>query len=51
MTNLQADYPNVVEELTADPHQAIENGRSTPCAIQPNHGGAKWWPGLPWIKP
>lgn len=47
-TNLQADYPDVVEELTAELRQVIEQGRSTPGPKQPNHGGATWWRELPW---
>ena len=47
-TNLQADYPEVVEQLTADLRQVIEQGRSNSGPQQPNHAGAKWWPGLPW---
>ncbi len=49
--NLQADYPEVVRQLTSDLRQVIEQGRSTPGPPQPNHAGAKWWPGLPWEKP
>ncbi|MEO2014141.1 MAG: arylsulfatase [Fuerstiella sp.] len=49
-TNLQADHPEVVEQLTADLRQVVEQGRSTSGAQQPNHAGAKWWPGLPWKK-
>jgi len=49
--NLQADNPQVVAELTADLRRVIEQGRSTPGAVQPNHAGAKWWQGLPWKKP
>ena len=49
-TNLQADYPQVVQQLTADLRQVIQQGRSTPGPKQPNHAGATWWPGLPWTK-
>lgn len=49
-SNLQAEYPEVVKELTADLRQSIENGRSTPGPSQPNHAGATHWPGLPWGK-
>jgi arylsulfatase A-like enzyme len=49
--NLQADYPEVVEQLTAELRQVIEQGRSTPGPKQSNHAGAKWWPDLPWKKP
>ncbi len=49
--NLQAQYPAVVEELTAKLRQVIECGRSTPGPNQANHAGATWWPGLPWKKP
>lgn len=46
--NLQSDYPEIVERLTAGLRQVIERGRSTPGPKQPNHAGAGWWPGLPW---
>ncbi len=49
--NLQADYPEIVEQLTAELRQVIEQGRSTPGPKQSNHAGAKWWPDLPWKKP
>ncbi len=49
--NLQAEHPGIVEQLTAELRQIIEQGRSTPGPEQPNHAGAKWWPGLPWQKP
>lgn len=48
--NLHANYPKVVEQLTAELRRTIERGRSTPGLEQPNHAGAKWWPGLPWKK-
>ena len=47
-SNLQAEYPQIVAELTAELRQVVEEGRSTPGIIQPNHAGKKWWPGLPW---
>jgi arylsulfatase A len=50
-TNLQADYPEVVEQLTADLRRIVEQGRSTPGPSQPNDAGAKWWSGLPWKRP
>ncbi|WP_442508623.1 sulfatase family protein [Novipirellula sp. SH528] len=50
-TNLHADYPEVVEQLTAELRGVIEKGRSTPGSEQSNHAGAKWWPGLPWKNP
>ena len=50
-TNLQADHPEVVDQLTADLRQIVEQGRSTPGPQQANHAGARWWPGLPWKKP
>jgi arylsulfatase A len=49
--NLQADYPEVVEQLTAALRQSVERGRSTPGTDQPNHDGAQWWAGLPWKQP
>jgi arylsulfatase A-like enzyme len=49
-TNRQADRPDVVEQLTADLRQVVEQGRSTPGTKQPNHARAKWWSGLPWKK-
>jgi arylsulfatase A-like enzyme len=49
--NLQAEYPEMVQQLTADLRQIIEQGRSTAGPPQPNHGNATWWPGLPWKKP
>lgn len=50
-TNLQAKHPELVAELTADLRRAVERGRTTKGPDQPNHGGAKWWSGLPWSKP
>ena len=47
-TNLQSAHPEIVAQLTADLRRVIEQGRSTPGPQQPNHGGAKWWSGLPW---
>ena len=47
-TNLQADYPDTVKELTADLRRVIEQGRSTSGPKQPNHANAIWWKGLPW---
>ena len=49
--NLQADYPEIVNQLTADLRRIVEQGRSTPGPKQPNHAAATWWPGLPWKKP
>lgn len=49
-TNLQAEHPEIVGQLTKELRQTIERGRSTPGPQQPNDGGAKWWPGLPWKK-
>jgi arylsulfatase A-like enzyme len=48
--NLQADYPKVVSELRADLRRIVEQGRSTPGPVQPNHADATWWTGLPWKK-
>ncbi|TWU31414.1 sulfatase family protein [Novipirellula artificiosorum] len=48
--NLQADHPDIVQQLTADLRQVIEEGRSTPGPKQPNHAGAQWWQGLPWER-
>jgi len=41
----------LVELLKADLRRIVEQGRSTPRPKQPNHAGAKWWPGLPWRMP
>jgi arylsulfatase A len=49
--NLQAEYPEIVEQLTADLRGVIEQGRSTPGLKQPNDAGKTWWPGLPWQQP
>jgi len=46
--NLVNAHPEVVETLTAVLRRYVEKGRSTPGAPQKNHGGAIWWPGLPW---
>ena len=48
--NLQAEHPEVVEQLTAELREAIEHGRSTSGPEQPNHAGARWWQGLPWPR-
>lgn len=48
--NLQAEYPQIVEQMTADLRAAIERGRTTPGPTQPNEGGATWWQGLPYPK-
>jgi arylsulfatase A len=48
--NLQAEYPDVVQQLTAELRQVIEQGRSTPGPKQPNHAGEQWWQGLPWER-
>jgi arylsulfatase A-like enzyme len=49
--NLQAKHPEIVRELTAELRRIVEAGRSTPGPVQPNHGGATWWNGLPWPRP
>ena len=46
-TNLQADYPEIVRELTAELRRIVERGRSTPGPAQSNFEGATWWRGLP----
>ncbi|MEK6233641.1 MAG: sulfatase-like hydrolase/transferase, partial [Planctomycetales bacterium] len=48
--NRQADYPEIVKQMTADLRRVVEQGRSTPGPKQPNHNAAAWWPGLPWKK-
>jgi len=50
-TNLQADRPELVSELTVALRGIVEQGRSTPGPEQKNFGGAQWWPGLPWARP
>lgn len=50
-TNLQAQKPALVKQLTADLRSLVEAGRSTPGTRQKNHGGQLWWKGLPWKKP
>ena len=50
-TNLQSQYPDIVQQLTNDLRRLIERGRSNPGPKQVNHGGQIWWPGLPWPKP
>jgi len=49
--NLLNDYPEKVKELTGILRGYIEKGRSTPGAPQKNHGGERWWKGLPWDQP
>jgi len=46
-TNVCADHPEVVEELTAILRRFVQRGRSTPGPVQANTGGTSW-PGLPW---
>ena len=50
-TNIQATHPEVVRRLTAEFRRMVESGRSTPGSPQPNHGGKRWWKGLPWKRP
>ena len=47
--DLSKDYPNMVEELTRDLRQLVENGRSTPGPVTQNDEGV-WWSELPWTK-
>ncbi len=46
--NLQAEQPEIVEELTNLLTRYVDNGRSTPGPLQHNAGGALW-PQLWWI--
>lgn len=46
-TNVYAEHPEVVKELTAILRRFVEHGRSTPGPAQANTGGVSW-PGLPW---
>ena len=46
-TNVYAEHPEVVKELTAILRRFVERGRSTPGPAQANTGGVSW-PGLPW---
>jgi arylsulfatase A len=46
-TNVYADHPDVVRDLTAILRRFVERGRSTPGPAQTNTGGTSW-PGLPW---
>lgn len=46
--NLQAEHPEVVEELKSLLSAYVKNGRSTPGACQPNTG-CKHWPQLDWL--
>ena len=48
-TNLAADYPDVVAELTKLITDCVVNGRSTPGVPQKNTG-PEWWPQLNWMK-
>jgi len=41
-TNVQAEHPEVVEELKALLTKYVEEGRSTPGAPQDNTGGSEW---------
>ncbi len=50
-TNLQAEHPAVVAQLTGILRRMVQQGRSTPGPKQPNDGDRSWWPGLPWEKP
>ena len=47
-TNLHAQHPEVVSELSAILRRYIENGRSTPGPRQKNHNGAVHWQNVPW---
>lgn len=47
-TNLQSEYPHIVEQLTHALRRTVERGRSTPGPAQHNYGEALWWNGLPW---
>ena len=49
-TNLQAEHPDVVRQLTRELRTLVEAGRSTPGPTQKNHGGKSWWKNLPWEK-
>lgn len=50
-TNLHAEHPEIVRQLTEDLRRIIENGRSTAGPVERNYAGATWWSGLPWPKP
>lgn len=41
-TNLYEKYPEIVEELTSELKQLVENGRSTPGENQPNTGKVRY---------
>jgi len=48
-TNLYAQHPELVDELTAILRRYVERGRSTPGPAQANTDGISW-PGLPWYQ-
>ncbi len=50
-TNLYKLRPEVVSNLTAILRRYVEEGRSTPGALQSNHAGINHWNNLPWAAP
>ena len=46
--NLQAQYPEKVQQLTAALRSSIEAGRSTPGTTKLDDDDTTWWKGLPW---
>jgi arylsulfatase A-like enzyme len=48
-SNVQADHPDVVRDLTKLLTKYVKEGRSTPGGPQPNTG-AKYWPQLNWLS-
>ncbi len=50
-TNLYQQHPEIISELTMVLRRYVENGRSNPGPVQPNHNGDKYWKQLPWEKP
>ena len=49
-TNVADRNPKVVRRLAATLRALVEQGRSTPGPIQPNHKGALHWGRLPWAS-
>ena len=47
-TNIHQQHPEVVTRLTKLLRRYVENGRSTPGPVQPNHDNKIHWGQLPW---
>ena len=49
--DLAKKRPEVVSKLPALLRRYVEEGRSTPGALQSNHAGVNHWSNLPWAAP